>query len=192
MEKNFALVINQAEKDYLHSLVRRTIADSFKPGIAAESLTDPATLPVPDSELLKQQLGAFVTLKRQGQLRGCIGWLVDTEPLYLTVARMALSAAFKDPRFPALQKQEQDDLEVEISIMGPITLCADPELIQIGRHGLIMRRDNRQGLLLPQVPLEWGWDRQTFLSQTCVKAGLPPQSWREKETEILWFEAVVF
>ncbi len=192
MEENFALVINQAEKDYLHALVRRIIADSFKPGTTPENLTDSNNLPPPESELLKQKLGAFVTLKRQGNLRGCIGWLVGTEPLYLTVARMALSAAFKDPRFAPLQEQELKDLEIEISIMGPITLCPDPELIQIGRHGLIMRRGNRQGLLLPQVPQEWGWDRQTFLAQTCVKAGLPPQSWQEKETEILWFEAIVF
>lgn len=192
MKENFALVISQSDKDYLRSLVRRVIADSFKPGATPENLITPDYLPAPDSELLRQNLGAFVTLKRHGHLRGCIGWLVGTEPLYITVARMALSAAFKDPRFTPLRENELEDLEVEISIMGPITLCPDPNLIQIGRHGLIIRRGNRQGLLLPQVPLEWGWDRQTFLCQTCVKAGLPPQSWQEKDTEILWFEALVF
>ena len=85
-----------------------------------------------------------------------------------------------------------DALEYEISILSPIDVCPDPEKVEVGRHGLIMSRDGRSGLLLPQVPVEWGWDRETFLSQTCLKAGLDPDAWKEPGTTILWFEAVVF
>lgn len=147
--------------------------------------------PLPESVVLREKLGAFVTLKLYGSLRGCIGRLVSNDPLYVTVADMAEASAFHDSRFPPLTVGEFAEIEAEISIMGPITLCPDPSLIVIGRHGLIMRRGQRQGLLLPQVAVEWEWDRETFLSQTCRKAGLAPDAWRDAETEIYWFEALV-
>jgi AmmeMemoRadiSam system protein A len=140
-------------------------------------------------------LGAFVTLKKQGSLRGCIGRLSDEAPLYLTVSRMALAAAFNDPRFPPLAAAEFGELEYEISIMGPITPCTDPTRVEIGRHGLIIKQGRRQGLLLPQVPLERRWGRERFLDQTCNKAGLPAQTWRKAwqadGVELYWFEAAV-
>ena len=126
---------------------------------------------------------------RQGARQGL---LLPQGPLYETVWNMARAAAFDDPRFPPLTRSELDGLELEISILGPIEPCPDPELVEVGRHGLIMRQGARQGLLLPQVPLEWGWDRRQFLAQTCRKAGLPANAWRDPATQIYWFEAEIF
>jgi hypothetical protein len=105
---------------------------------------------------------------------------------------MAGSAAFRDPRFPPLTEDEFRRVEYEISILSPIEPCPDPERIEVGRHGLIMSRGARSGLLLPQVPVEWHWDRETFLGQTCFKAGLPRDAWKDPDTAIFWFEAEVF
>jgi len=182
---HFQLSPTEADKTYLKSLVPLSIAS----GLAG---TDDATPPPPPSELTRRDLGAFVTLKRNGQLRGCIGNIVGQGPLYMTVWSMAQAAAFQDPRFSPLTRGEMAGLEIEISILGPIEPCPDPELVEVGRHGLIMRQGGRQGLLLPQVPVEWGWDRLQFLAQTCRKAGLPSNAWRDPATQIYWFEAVFF
>jgi len=139
-----------------------------------------------------EPFGAFVTLTIAGGLRGCIGHIIGDRPLWETIASMAVSAAFEDPRFPPLTSHEFDEVEVEISILGPVTPCPDPELVEVGRHGLIMVQGHRQGLLLPQVPVEWRWDKYTFLAQTCRKAGLEPDAWRSSRTHIYWFEAEVF
>jgi AmmeMemoRadiSam system protein A len=181
----FRLSLSDEDKRYLKDLVRLSIAGRL-------SGRGPATPPDPPSELLRRELGAFVTLKRGGQLRGCIGNIIGQGPLYRTVWDMARAAAFEDPRFRPLAAAEQDDLELEISVLGPVERCPDPQLVEIGRHGLIMRQGGRQGLLLPQVPVEWGWDREQFLGQTCRKAGLPATAWRQPQTEIYWYEAVVF
>ncbi|MDR2892902.1 MAG: AmmeMemoRadiSam system protein A [Deltaproteobacteria bacterium] len=189
MEQDFSFNLSAGEQTCLLDLAKLSIAKNFK-GDYSE-----AELPEPPYERLREPLGAFVTLKKHGQLRGCIGRLVDTAPLYLTVSRMALAAAFNDPRFPPLQESEFGELTFDISIMGPITPCLKPEAISIGRHGLIMKRGQRQGLLLPQVPVEWNWNTTQFLDQTCLKAGLPAGSWRQawkaEGTELYWFEAVV-
>ncbi|HEV2424644.1 MAG TPA: AmmeMemoRadiSam system protein A [Terriglobia bacterium] len=121
--------------------------------------------------------GAFVTLRREGELRGCIGHVEADEALTLTVANCAASAALYDPRFPAVLPAELPHLDIEISVLSPLTDIA-PEAIEIGRHGLMISSGFRRGLLLPQVPLEWGWDRESFLEQTCAKAGLPTNAWR--------------
>jgi uncharacterized protein len=124
--------------------------------------------------------GAFVTLKRHGRLRGCIGTLDCRRPIGEEVARVAVSAANEDPRFAPLAASELDDLDVEVSILGPLEPIDpfDTGAITIGLHGLVVEQGRRRGLLLPQVATEWGWDRDTFLAQTCVKAGLPPDAWR--------------
>jgi MEMO1 family protein len=139
----------------------------------------------------KPHRGAFVTLKKAGQLRGCIGRVVSDRPLAETVSHMAVQAAFHDPRFPPLSIEEYDDLELEISVLSPVEPVTDPESIQIGRHGLIMVKGGRQGLLLPQVPLEQGWDRLEFLNQTCLKAGLTRECWQDG-ADIYAFSADVF
>lgn len=153
--------------------------------------TDPAPAgavePFPDAS------GAFVTLKREGHLRGCIGTLECKRPLAEEVARVAVSAAREDPRFNPLRPAELDGLDIEVSVLGPLEEIdpRDTGAIEIGRHGLIVELGVRRGLLLPQVATEWGWDREQFLSQTCVKAGLPPDGWRQG-AKVYRFAAEVF
>ncbi|HEV7484235.1 MAG TPA: AmmeMemoRadiSam system protein A [Thermoanaerobaculia bacterium] len=143
-------------------------------------------------ETLRQPAGAFVTLTRDGDLRGCIGSIRAVEPLYKAVVSSAISAAFRDPRFPPLVPGELEQLELEISVMGPIERVANVEDIVVGRDGLIISRGAYAGLLLPQVATEYSWDRQTFLEQTCRKAGLPPDAWRSQDCRIEKFSAFVF
>jgi AmmeMemoRadiSam system protein A len=181
----FRLSLTLDEQQYLKELVRLALASHL-------TGRGPVTPPEPPTELLKSELGAFVTLKRDGHLRGCIGNLVGNGPLFQTVWNMAQAAGFQDPRFNPLAPPELDGLGIEISVLGPLEPCPDPQLVEIGRHGLIVRRGGNQGLLLPQVPVEWGWDREQFLAQTCRKAGLAAQAWREQGTELYWFEAFVF
>ena len=183
---DFRFELTDEEKAYLKELVIQSISVGLNP---SEGPSDP---PEPPTEKLKKHLGAFVTLKLDGHLRGCIGNVQGTGEIFRTVWEMAQNAAFEDPRFQPLNEEEFGVIEYEISILSPIDVCPDPEKVEIGRHGLIMSRDGRSGLLLPQVPVEWEWDRETFLAQTCVKAGLPRHAWTEPETTILWFEAVVF
>ena len=145
----------------------------------------------PDEEL-RQPAGSFVTLTRDGELRGCIGSIHPVAPLYQAVSNSAVNAAFRDPRFLPLQKEELAEIEIEISVMGPIEAVTNVEEIVVGRDGLIVSRGRNAGLLLPQVATEYGWDRDTFLRQTCVKAGLPPESWKGPECRIERFSAEVF
>jgi hypothetical protein len=141
---------------------------------------------------LAERYGAFVTLKRHGELRGCIGNIVGTAPLGETVAQMAKAAATADPRFPPLKPEELKGLELEISVLTPLEPVIDPKDIVVGRHGLFIVYGNNRGLLLPQVATEQGWDRETFLEQTCWKAGLPPGAWRNPGAQIYKFSAEVF
>ena len=142
---------------------------------------------------LRRPAGAFVTLNdRQGELRGCIGSIEPVAPLFQAVSSSAISAAFRDPRFYPVQGDEFPSLHLEISVMGPILRVKDVAEIEVGRDGLIIRRGHDAGLLLPQVATEHGWDRDTFLSQTCVKAGLPPTAWRGPDAKIERFSAEVF
>jgi AmmeMemoRadiSam system protein A len=144
-------------------------------------------------ETLRRPAGAFVTLRtKRGDLRGCIGSIRAIEPLYRAVAASAISAAFHDPRFFPVRADEMASLELEISVMGPIEQVRNVEEIEVGRDGLIISRGRYAGLLLPQVATEYGWDRQTFLDQTCIKAGLEPGAWRSEQTRIEKFAAEVF
>lgn len=144
-------------------------------------------------EPLRRPAGAFVTLKtREGHLRGCIGSVVPVSPLCQAVATSALHAAFRDPRFHPLTPAEWPHIAIEISVMGPILPVSDVEEIVCGLDGLIVSRGDQAGLLLPQVAGEHGWDRETFLSHTCLKAGLAPESWRRPGVRIDRFRAHVF
>lgn len=145
--------------------------------------------PVED-DAFTRPLGAFVTLKQFGQLRGCIGCIEALYPLHDTVIQMATSAALRDPRFPPVALHELDSLHVEISIMSPLT-TATPEEVVVGTHGLVVEKGGARGLLLPQVPVEWGWDRETFLQHTCRKAGLPADAW-QKGAKLYTFTAEAF
>jgi AmmeMemoRadiSam system protein A len=150
----------------------------------------PALKEVPRS--LCEPRGAFVSLHRKGQLRGCIGYLEAVKPLGQTVREMAASAAFHDPRFRPLGKEELADLEVEISVLSPMQLVKNIDDIQVGTHGLYIVQGMCRGLLLPQVATEYKWDRLTFLGQTCCKAGLPTNAWKEPDTKIYLFTAEIF
>jgi len=180
----FHFTLSQEEKDYLKNLVRLRIEDRLA--------GRPGTTPEPPTDRLREKFGAFVTLTLHGRLRGCIGHIVGDRPLFQTIGDMAEAAAFEDPRFPSLTAREFQDVAIEISILSPLTACPDPELVAVGRHGLFIRRGNHSGLLLPQVPVEWHWNREQFLDQTCVKAGLSPGCWKLPGTTLFWFEAEVF
>ncbi|HZD32929.1 MAG TPA: AmmeMemoRadiSam system protein A [Candidatus Angelobacter sp.] len=144
----------------------------------------------PPTPHLAEKRGAFTTLHLLGRLRCCIGYVVPRHPLYRTVAEAARAAAFDDPRFPPVTAAEAPNLVVEISVLSVITPVITSDIL-VGRHGLIVSQGKQRGLLLPQVPVEWGWDRETFLAQTCLKAGLPPDAWRQG-AEIEAFTAEVF
>ncbi|MBN2554006.1 MAG: AmmeMemoRadiSam system protein A [Spirochaetales bacterium] len=144
------------------------------------------------TEILKKKCGAFVTLHEHGSLRGCIGFVIPSKPLIETVAETAQSSAFNDPRFPPLTEGELKDIEIEISVLSPLRRIESVGEIEVGVHGIMLRSGFRSGLLLPQVATEYGWDRDTFLTHTCYKAGLPGDCWRAADTEIEVFSAVVF
>jgi hypothetical protein len=141
---------------------------------------------------LQENRGAFVSLHKNGRLRGCIGQIVPANPLYQTIADMAIAAAFDDPRFDPLTAKEFKDLELEISVLTPMERLKNADEIEIGKHGLYLKKGFYSGLLLPQVAAEYGWDPITFLEETCRKAGLPRNAWKEKNTEIYLFSADIF
>jgi AmmeMemoRadiSam system protein B/AmmeMemoRadiSam system protein A len=144
------------------------------------------------SSALDTECGAFVTLHKDGRLRGCIGYVRAVKPLRSTVAEMAVQAALHDPRFPAVTADEVPGLDIEISVLSPLEEVDDVSAIEVGRHGLIVQDGARSGLLLPQVATEQGWDRDTFLDHTCLKAGLPAGSWKREGVTVLRFTAEVF
>ncbi len=176
--------LSAADKEQLLKLARAAIRAHFK----GETVPPPAN----PSPVLCQTRGVFVSLHRQGDLRGCIGYLQPVKPLLAAVEEMAAAAAFHDPRFRPLGEEELADLEVEISVLSPMEPIKKIGDIQVGQHGLLIERGPNRGLLLPQVATEWKWDRQTFLEQTCRKAGLPPDAWKDPETRISTFTAEIF
>lgn len=141
--------------------------------------------------LLKENRGAFVTLTVGGDLRGCVGYPLPVKPLDETIVEMAVAAASQDTRFDPLRPDEMDRLRIEISVLGLPEPVGDPGEVVVGRHGIIVSKGYRRGLLLPQVPIEHGWDRETFLRHGCLKAGLPPDEWK-KGAKIEVFTAQVF
>jgi uncharacterized protein len=178
-------VLNEEQRLRLLRLARTSIESTLE-GRAPEMREEDF------DEALRRPAGAFVSLRKHGDLRGCIGSIRALEPLYRAVASSAISAAFRDPRFFPVRKDELSQLELEISVMGPIEPVSDVAEIEVGRDGLIISRGHFAGLLLPQVASEYGWDRETFLDQTCLKAGLQPEAWRAADTRIEKFAAEVF
>ncbi len=141
---------------------------------------------------LLEKRGVFVTLKKHGELRGCIGYITGLKPLVQAVLDNSYNAAFQDPRFGPVTADELSAISIEISVLTEPVPVKSVEEIQVGRDGLIMERGPYRGLLLPQVPVEQGWDRKTFLDQTCFKAGLPAGAWKDGETKIFRFQAIIF
>jgi uncharacterized protein len=147
---------------------------------------------LPETGALGQPRGAFVTLRRGGELRGCIGRFEPAGSLARTVADMAVAAANEDPRFPPVTLAEVDDLDVHVSALGPRVPLPDPAGLRVGVHGLVVRQGWHRGVLLPVVAVEHGWDGPTFLKHACLKAGLPADAWRDPSTTLETFEAEEF
>lgn len=180
-------MLNEQEKIELLRLARTTLETylTTKRFAAVE----------PSNESLRRKAGAFVTLEKHGELRGCIGHLAADKPLFLTVQQMAIEAATGDPRFEAVTAEELTELEIEISVLADFRKIGDVSEIKVGEHGLIVGQrggGRRRGLLLPQVAEREGWDVPTFLSATCRKAGLPMDAWRDGGLVIETFTAEVF
>ena len=170
---------------------RRTLLRVARESIAAHFARRRSDLPAATGALAEER-GAFVTLhRRDGELRGCVGLLRSDRSLLDTVAQMAVAAAVKDGRFAPVTAAELADLRIEISALGPLEPIR-PEDVEVGRHGLVIGHEGRRGVLLPQVAVEHGWDRETFLAHTCWKAGLPEDTWRRRGVELLGFTATVF
>jgi AmmeMemoRadiSam system protein A len=178
------LGLSDQDKQELHRIAKTVIEKRAR--------KDPLPTMTPSSEKLKENCGAFVCVYKKGMLRGCIGSLEANEPLHKTVEEMAQAAAFRDPRFTPVREDELPYLELEISVLTPLRKIEDPEEIQVGLHGILIRRGMWSGLLLPQVATERNWDRWTFLQETCRKAGLPLDAWKDKEINIYVFSADVF
>ena len=156
-------------------------------GVSSGELPDQ----IPHDGVFAEVRGVFVTLHVHGRLRGCIGVVEPNEPLGEAIVRSAVSAALQDPRFSPMRSDELAGLQIEISLLSPIGPIS-PEAIEIGRHGLLIKLGKQHGLLLPQVAIEHHLDRERFLQETCLKAGLPREAWRDPEAQILGFTCEVF
>lgn len=175
--------LSEEEKAGLKRLARETI-EGVIIGKKVES-------PEPSGKL-KEKRGAFVTIKNKGDLRGCIGYIRGVAPLLNTVKEMAVQAAFHDPRFPPLGKDELGEIDIEISVLTPMRKITDINEIEVGTHGIYLEKGVHAGLLLPQVATEYNWDRITFIEYTCLKAGLPKDAYKSKGINIYIFSADVF
>lgn len=144
-----------------------------------------------DSAPLRAQQGCFVTIKKDGTLRGCIGNFTSEKPLFQLVQEMAVSAATRDPRFYPMKEEDLADFDLEISVLSPLSKISDPEEVVVGTHGIYLEKNFSRGVLLPQVAVEQGWSREVFLSQTALKAGLKRDDWKEG-ADLYVFTAQVF
>jgi len=176
--------LNLSEKQNLLALARWAIGKKLKTGGP-----EPKVEPTP---VLSAERGVFVSLHKHGRLRGCIGNFSAATPLTLNVEDMAQAAAFEDPRFPSLNAGELAEVDLEISVLTPMRRVKNLEEIEVGRHGIYIIQGSYRGVLLPQVATEQGWDRDAFLENTCLKAGLGPDCWQDREAEIYIFSAEVF
>lgn len=181
----YTIMLNKSQRKKILEIARGAIEAYLKKGEKSEAAqNDPALL---------VKAGAFVTLHKHSQLRGCIGKLTGDGPLYLTVRDMAVEAAVGDPRFPAMQLEELSDIDIEISVLSPFKKIESVDDITLGVHGVLVKQGLRSGIFLPQVAIETGWPKEEFLSYLCShKAGLSPDAWKNKATQIYIFSAEVF
>lgn len=177
-----AAYLDEPQRNGLLGIARRAIEGYIGTGKIPSEFEARGKLAAPGA--------AFVTITKNGRLRGCIGYTEAVAPLFKVVQECAVAAATEDPRFPPVSPMELPSLRIEISVLTPM-FPIRPEEVEVGRHGLMVSQGRMRGLLLPQVPAEWGWDRETFLDQACVKAGLPPSAWRHGAT-LRAFTAEVF
>ena len=177
-------MLTEEERQYLLHVARRSIE-------SVVNETSPVVIET-RSKSLMEPCGAFVTLRVGRGLRGCIGYIEPIKPLVETVQEVAAKAAIEDMRFTPVTPEELSTIEIEISVLSPLKEIHDPDELKVGEHGIIIEHGRYRGLLLPQVATEYGWDRETFLSQGARKAGLPTDAWRDPETKIYVFTAEVF
>lgn len=175
--------LNSAEKKLLLQLAREAITGTVRTGKLSCRETEAPSL--------QTQQGCFVTIKQKGALRGCIGNFTSEKPLFQLVQEMAVSAATHDPRFYPMKEADLADFDLEISVLSALTKIDSPDAVEVGRHGLYLEKNFSRGVLLPQVAVEHGWDRETFLNKTALKAGLKQDDWKEG-TDIYVFTAQVF
>ena len=179
-----SLQLNTQQKKILLDIAKKTIVSAVtKKSIPDFKIDDP---------VLNLKYGAFVTIHKNGNLRGCIGNIIGTTALYKTITKMAIEAALHDPRFGPVNSGELGDIDIEISVLSPFEKITDINEIEVGVHGLFIKSGFYQGLLLPQVATEYNWDIKQFLEHTCAKAGLPRDCYRGKSCEIFIFSATVF
>ncbi|MBU4304295.1 MAG: AmmeMemoRadiSam system protein B [Candidatus Omnitrophica bacterium] len=183
IEKRREDMLTQEQKQKLLNVARASINKFVKTGKRTEVNTDDA--------VFLGKSGAFVTIYKNGILRGCIGRIAADKPMIHVVNEMAVEAASADPRFPPLQEHELNAVSLEISVLSPLKLITDIDEIEVGTHGIIIQKEFYSGLLLPQVAVEYGWTREEFLQHTCLKAGLGPNDW-QKGAQIYIFSAEVF
>jgi len=177
-------MLNAEQKKKLIGIARKTIETYLKEGRIIELKED-------DPALLKVQ-GTFVTLHKGGELRGCIGNIIGQDPLYLTVRDMAIESATRDSRFTPVTVSELKDIKIEISVLTEPKVVTKVDEIEMGTHGVILKQGFSSAVYLPQVATETGWTRDEFLANLSHKAGLPPNAWKEKRTELYTFTAQVF
>lgn len=174
-------------ESYEKELLLRTARESIRSRLSAES----PRYEQPGQNLL-EPCGAFVTLRIDGELRGCIGHIVAHEPLFEAIQDLARSSAFQDPRFPPLSPEEFQEVEIEISVLTPLRKIESPSEVEVGVHGVYLELEGRSGVLLPQVPVEQGWDRDQFLHHLCLKAGLRSDCISDPRRRLYVFEAIIF
>jgi AmmeMemoRadiSam system protein A len=178
-------LLNEEEKEFLLDVARKTVIEHATSGTVPEFTTD--------NPKLTRKSGAFVTLhEKSGALRGCIGYVEALKPLLQTVVDMAVACSSRDPRFRPVTPDEFPTLDIEVSVLTPLERVEDINAITVGTHGLMIKKGGYSGLLLPQVATECGWNREQFLQQTCVKAGLSTDAWKQPDAEIYAFAAQVF
>lgn len=173
------VTFNDTEKQYLLGLARSALSGEKVP-------------PHPGSRLVSEPLGAFVTLKKNGDLRGCIGYIIPQGPLEKEIPNLARAAAYEDPRFMPVTPEEVPSLSIDISVMTKLWQMKDPEEIVVGTHGLLIMLGRSSGVLLPQVATEFKVDKYQFLDMVCRKAGLPPKAWKDTQAKVYLFAASVF
>jgi uncharacterized protein len=175
--------LSSEDRKQLLEIAREAITAAVRTGIVPPLEVDSTTL--------LGQHGCFVTIKQNGALRGCIGNFTSDKPLYQLVQDMAVSAATKDPRFYPMKEEDLAGFRLEISVLSPLSKVSSPEEVEVGTHGVYLEKNYSRGVLLPQVPVEQGWSRETFLNQTALKAGLKRDDWKEG-ADIYVFTADVF
>ena len=176
-------MLSKSEASVLLKIARHAIT---------QQIMNDAYNPEPREEKsLNMHSGCFVTIKQKGHLRGCIGNFQSQQPLFKEVATMAVAAASQDPRFPPMNKNDLDNFNLEITILSPLEKIDNTDQIEVGTHGIYIIKGFNRGVLLPQVATEYGWDKETFLRQTCVKAGLPENSWQQPDAEIYIFSGQI-